>query len=62
MSLGQGIIGAVNGLILALDKVQLVLVKGHWSTVFIDHYIIPNNGILESNSLVFPWNEWYILQ
>ena len=27
-----------------------------------EHYIILNNGILISNSSVFPWSEGYILQ
>ena len=26
------------------------------------HYIIHNNGILKSNSSIFPWSEGYITQ
>ena len=39
----------------------VVLIRIHF-ILFIVHYIILNNGILKSNSLVFPWSEGYISQ
>ena len=46
----------------SIDISDMSMLVGLINIVYISHYIIHNNGILKSNSSVFPQSEGYILQ
>ena len=51
---------------LGVEQSMVGVISPYWAqvkrTLLYRHYIIPNNGILKSNSSIFPQSEGYITQ